>query len=56
MIKCMHQYNHNKVREILINGNKVTSKCPRCNEEELWEYIVQCKYNIQVKVNFIIAL
>ena len=45
MTKCIHGYNHYRVRDILINGNRVTSKCPWYNEEEIWEYVVQCKYN-----------
>ena len=43
MIKYIYGSNHYSKRDALINQQRVTNKCPRCNETKIQEYIVQFK-------------
>ena len=44
------------MRDKEINKELIDSNCPRCSEDETWEYIVQCLQTRQFRVDFLVEL
>ena len=42
-LKCIVSFNHYGSRHKKINSDLVSSKCPRCDYCEMWEYMIQCE-------------
>ena len=42
-LKCTHRFNHYGKRGNMFNKGMISIKCPRCNEIEDWNHVVQCE-------------
>jgi len=42
ILKCAYGFNHYGTRDKEINKGLIDSDRPRCSEDKIWEYIVQC--------------
>ena len=51
--KCANPHG---VRQAMINNQIIGSECPRCNELETWDYVVQCRETKHLRGQFIIDL
>ena len=43
VIKCAHESNYCRVRDMMINNKMIGEEYPRCSKVETWDYVI--KYN-----------
>ena len=55
-LKYVIGYNHYGKRYKIINFNIICSKCPRCDKEEIQEYVTQCESQIEHNETFLCIL
>ena len=55
-LKCMLKYNHYGKQNCMINKSLTSSLCPRCNEEEDQEHMIQCNGINEMKDEFLKTL
>ena len=53
IIKCAYGFNHYGLRHSMINDNLIEENCPRCNQVETWDHIIQCNNMVRLRREFI---
>ena len=56
LLKCVYAQNMYGCRDEIINKDKINQYCPRCNEIETWEHVIQCPRNQEKNKKFILSL
>ena len=53
IIKCAHDFNQHRVRDVMINNKLTSVECLRCNEVETWDHVITCELVRPIERDFI---
>ena len=56
MLKYASRYNYYGVRYALINDDMIEENCLRCNEIEMWKYVIKCTDTKKMRKEFVTEL